>query len=67
MVPLNEVLRRSKGEAKRDNGRRQELCGPTEDQTGCEIMGAPKTPFVRRTIREKLERDEIGELYFADY
>ncbi|KAH9080203.1 hypothetical protein EDB83DRAFT_2337759 [Lactarius deliciosus] len=37
--------------------------GGTDDQTpaGREIMGAPKTPFVRRTVRERLERDEIGE------
>jgi len=61
VVPLDEVLRRSEREAKSNNERRQEL-GGADDQTGREIMGAPKTPFVRRTIRERLERDEIGEL-----
>jgi hypothetical protein len=65
VVPLDEVLRRREGEAKRDNGRtRQELGGAAEEQTGWEIMGAPKTPFVRRTVREQLDRDEIGELFF---
>ncbi|KAH9028345.1 hypothetical protein EDB85DRAFT_1970625 [Lactarius pseudohatsudake] len=61
VVPLHEVLRRNGGRAKRDNGRRPEP-GGADNQTGREIiMGAPKTPFVRRTVRERLERDEIGE------
>ena len=65
VVPLDKILRRSEGKAKRDNGRRrQELGGAAEeDQIGLEIMGAPKTPFVRRTVREQLERDEIGESF----
>ncbi|KAH8994356.1 hypothetical protein EDB86DRAFT_3078209 [Lactarius hatsudake] len=58
VAPLHEVLRRNERRAKRDNGRRPEP-GGADDQTGREIMGAPKTPFVRRTIRERLERDEI--------
>ena len=66
VVPLDEVLRRREGGAKRDNGlKKQELGGAAEDQAGGEIMGAPKTPFVRRTVREQLERDEIGELFFV--
>ncbi|KAI9465060.1 hypothetical protein BJY52DRAFT_1184101 [Lactarius psammicola] len=55
VAPLDEVLRRSEREA---NNQRQEL-GGANDQSGWEIMGAPKTPFVRRTVRERLERDEI--------
>ncbi|KAH9060463.1 hypothetical protein EDB87DRAFT_1616076 [Lactarius vividus] len=58
VVPLHEVLRRNERGAKRDNRRRPEP-GGADDQTGREIMGAPKTPFVRRTVRERLERDEI--------
>ncbi|KAF8258476.1 hypothetical protein EI94DRAFT_1130416 [Lactarius quietus] len=53
VVRLNEVLRRSE-EAKRGNGREG-----TTDQTSLETMGPPKTPFVRRTVRERLEIDEI--------
>ncbi|KAH9168458.1 hypothetical protein EDB89DRAFT_1583918 [Lactarius sanguifluus] len=59
VVPLHEVLRTNERRTKRDNGRRPEP-GGADDQTGREIiMGAPKTPFVRRTVRERLERDEI--------
>ena len=58
VVSLDDVLRRSKGKAKSDNGR------GADDRTRREnIMGAPKTPFVRRTVRARLERDEIGELF----
>ena len=55
VVPLDEVLRKSeRGQAKKGNGN-----GKARG-----IMGAPKTPFVLRSgraVRERLERDEIGE------
>jgi hypothetical protein len=62
VVPLNEVLRKSEGKAKTKRGKGK---GNARGAAGGrEIMGAPKTPFVLRsgrTVREQLERDEIGE------
>ncbi len=60
--PLHKVMRPRVRKATRDDEPRQELGGVDDGQTGREIMGAPKTPFVRRAVRERLERDEIGQL-----
>jgi len=50
VVPLDEVMRRSEGGAKRGN---------RQGAARLEIMGAPKTPSAPRTVQERLERDEI--------
>ena len=58
VVPLDEVLRKREGKNGNGNSKARGAAGARE------IMGAPKTPFVRRsgrTVRERLERDKIGE------
>ena len=58
VVPLDEVLRKREGKKGNGNSKARAAAGARE------IMGAPKTPFVRRsgrTVRERLERDEIGD------
>ena len=58
VVPLDEVLRKREGKKGNGNSKAHGAAGARE------IMGAPKTPFVRRsgrTVRERLERDEIGD------
>jgi hypothetical protein len=54
VLPLDKVLRRSeRGVAQRGDG---------QGAARLKIMGAPETPSLPRTVRERLERDEIGEL-----
>jgi hypothetical protein len=52
VVSFREILRLRGAEAERDDNRMQQ-----ED--------APETPFVPRMTRERLERDEIGEILYA--
>jgi hypothetical protein len=68
VVPLVEVLRKGEG----GQGKKGNSNGKARGAAGARaIMSAPKTPFVLRssgrTVRERLERDEIGELFLRLY
>ena len=51
VLPLDNVLRRAERGVAQGRGAAR-----------LKIMGAPETPLLPRTVREQLERDEIGEL-----
>lgn len=51
VLPLDNVLRRAERGVAQGRGAARS-----------KIMGAPETPLLPKTIREQLERDEIGEL-----